>query len=176
MMRHLEVGQLFEPGRTRYPETVKFDFTQGGPILLLFYASPTESEIQSCRSGNLKFGFVELNGIIFILYKFDGMPWSDAPYSVHLSAPFELAEIEGGMGFGLQIYLVDADTGILKVIRYVGLGHDFSERFKEAILKQKEQPFNQADYDRTIQRVYSQYSTKDLVSFMLPTNVCAIRI
>jgi hypothetical protein len=169
-LRHLEVGQLFEPGRTRYQETVKFEFTPGGPVLLIYFERPNQKEIAAIRSGKFKFGFYEhdIGSVIFTLSKFEGLKWMDAPYSIHLSPPFEFApelDTDQNLGFALQIFLIDAATGILHVIRYVGLGHDFSVKFKEALQRQKAVNFNQAAYNLKIDDAYKRYSTDDLVSY-----------
>lgn len=166
-LRHLEVGQLFEPGRTRYDEGVKFEFTQSGPILLIFFDRPTEKEIEAIRAGKFQTKFYEHDNVIFMLFKFGSLNWIDAPYSVHLSPPFEFAEEldQDNLGFGLQIFLIDAATGILKVMRYIGLGHDFSIQLREAILQQKEQPFNQNAYNLKVNEIYRRYTTDQLVDY-----------
>jgi hypothetical protein len=168
-LQHLEVGQLFEPGTTHYQEEIKFEFTQGGPILLIFFDHLKQKEIDAVRSGKLKFGFYEYGNVIFTLAKFEGIPWMDAPYNVHLSPPFEFAEeldTDERLGFGLQIYLVDANTGILQAIRLVGLDHNFSFKFREAILKQKAAPFNSDTYNFKINDAYNRYKPDDLASFV----------
>lgn len=167
-LQHLEVGKLFEPGQTRYSEEIKFEFTQGGPVLLIFFGNLKQKEIAAVRTGKLKFGFYECGNVIFTLAKFEGIPWMDAPYSIHLSPPFKFAEeldTDERAGFGLQIYLVDADTGILQAIRLVGLDHNFSLKFREAILKQKAAPFSSDTYQFKINSAYEQYSSKDMASF-----------
>jgi hypothetical protein len=167
-LRHLEVGQLFEPGRTHYDEGVKFEFTQSGPMLLMFFDRPTTKEIESIRVGKFKIGFYDIDNIIFILAKFEGMKWIDAPYSVHLSQPFEFAkelEEQESLGFGLQIFLIDAATGILEVMRYVGLGHEFSVKLLDTILKQKEAPFDTGVYSFKLNEIYKRYSTDQLADY-----------
>lgn len=167
-LRHFEVGQLFEPGRTRYDEGIKFEFTQSGPILLIFFDRPTDKEVESIRVGKLEIGFYDTESSIFILAKFEGMKWIDAPYNVHLSKPFEFAkelEEQDNIGFGLQIFLVDTVTGILKVMRYVGLGHEFSIRLRDAILKQKEVPFDDGIYNFKLNEIYKRYSTDQFVDY-----------
>jgi len=48
-MRKYEVGKLLEEGVTCYQETVKFGFTQSGPVLLVFLAGPININV------NMKF-------------------------------------------------------------------------------------------------------------------------
>lgn len=162
-MQNYEVGKLFEQGRTRYQETIKFDFTQGGPILFVILDRPSEKEIENIRSGKMQIGIYTKDEIIFMLFKFGSLNWVDAPYSVHLSKPFDFMELSERKGYGLQILLIDASTGILKVIRYIGLPTAFSKKFKQAVLEQKERPFDNIKYDQKINAIYGNYSTDDLV-------------
>lgn len=166
-LRHLEVGQLFEPSVTHYNEGVKFDFTQGGPILLIFFEHPTAKEVESIRSGKFTMKFYDTDNIIFMFFKFGSLNWMDAPYTVHLSQPFGFSKElkQENIGFGLQIYLVDAATGILKVIRLIGLGHEFSSLLRDAILKQKETPFNRGVYMFKLNELCKRYSTNELVEY-----------
>lgn len=164
-LRHLEVGQLFEPGRTHYDEGTKFEFTQGGPVLFIMFERPTEKEIEAVRAGKFIMKFYEHDNIIFMLFKFEGVPWIDTPYNINLSPPFEFEPMSKTQGFGLQIYLIDAATGILKVIRHIGLGHEFSIRLRDAILSQKSKPFDNGIYSFKINDIYKRYRPEDLAEF-----------
>lgn len=162
-MQKLEVGQLLQEGKTKYQEGVIFDFQQAGPLLYLFFNSPTETEIESIKKGEFEIGFYQKDEVIFIMAKFEGMPWMDAPYSVHLSTPFAFEDIQEGQGFGLTTLLVDASTGILKAIRYSGLSTRFSQKLRGAIEAQNTIPWNEIKYNQKINEVYGNYSTDDLV-------------
>ena len=164
-MHKYEIGQLFQPGVTRYNEETRFDFLQDGAVLMLFFNHPTPQEIEDIRSGRFEIGFCEKSGIIFMLFRFGSGQYMDAPYSLHLSKPFTIEKPELGMGYGLTVFLVDAATGILKAIRYVGLSRDFSNRFRKAVERQKEESFNCAEYDAKLNYIYKNYTTKDLVKF-----------
>lgn len=162
-MQKLKVGQLLQEGKTKYQEGVIFDFQQAGTLLYLFFNSPTETEIESIKKGEFEIGFYQKDEVIFIMAKFQGMPWMDAPYSVHLSQPFEFQEITEGKGFGLTTLLVDANTGILKAIRYSGLSTEFSRKLRIAIENQKNISWDERSYNQKIDMIYDNYSTYDLV-------------
>ncbi len=163
MYQKFEVGSLYKPKKTNYNEGTRFDFLQSGAVLELFYDRPTPGEIQDVTKGRFELGFYEKDEVIFMLFRFGSGQYMDAPYTAHLSAPFEFMEkIEQGLGFGLNVFLVDAATGILRAMRYVGLSNDFSQRFKKAVERQKKQGFDKTAYAAAIQMVYANYSTKDL--------------
>lgn len=162
-MKSFEVGKLFEENKTHYQEGVKFDFTQSGPVLFLFFNRPTKNEIQSIKSGNGEVGMYVKDEVILMLFKFEGMQWMDAPYNIHLSAPFEFDVIEEGKGFGLTILLVDASTGILEVIKYIGLSTELSRKLQNAIQNQKLAQWDNVAYEKKINQIYDNYNTDDLV-------------
>ena len=55
-MNVFKVGSLFQEGKTNHKEGVKFDFSQSGPILFLFFSNPTSQEVESVRKGKLEIG------------------------------------------------------------------------------------------------------------------------
>jgi hypothetical protein len=116
-----EVGQLFKPGVTNYGEGSKFDFQQSGAVLELCFNRPTGDEIQDVTRGRFEVGFHERGNVIFMLFRFGGWQWMDAPYTVHLSAPFTFEDPKPGTGYGMSIFLIDAASGILRGMRYAAL-------------------------------------------------------
>lgn len=163
LMQRYEVGKLFDPKKTRYPEGVAFDFSNDGATLLIVFNSPLVREIEAIRDGKFQITLTEYRGILFILTKFGDLQWMDSPYHVHLSRPFVFAKLTEGMGYGLTIFLVDGATGILQVLRYIGLGHEFSHSFKSSVEKQRSDPFDHEKYRRNLDVVYRSHSTKDLL-------------
>lgn len=164
-MREFKVGELYKPGITQYMQGTRFDFLQSGAILELYFHRPTGDEIQDVTRGKFEIGFYERGSVIFVLFRFGGWQWMDAPYSVHLSQPFTFEELKEGTGYGLTVFLIDSATGILRGIRYVGLPTDFSRKFREAVERQKTKPFDKATYDAEIEQVYRSYSPADLAKY-----------
>lgn len=163
-MEKLEVGKLFKQGKTRYTEGVRFDITDGGCNLYVFFSNPTGEEIENIKKGNFKTGFYTENNAIFMLFKFGNLAWMDAPYSVHLSKNLTNFQLfDGGQGLALNVYLIDATTGILKAIRLIGLKTRFSIQLIDAVEKQKNMSFE--GYDININSIMTKYSTKDLVKY-----------
>jgi len=172
-MRKFEVGELFEEGKIKYQEGIKFDFDQSGAMLFLFFNHPTEDEVKNTKKGSLELRLCSMSNVIIILTKLEGMQWMDAPYSVHLSQPFEFDEIGPDQGVGLSIFLIDAATGVLKAMRYVGLSNDFSNRLKEVINEQKITDFDTRQYQQSINNIYSAYSTNEMLKYSIAR--CKIR-
>ena len=162
-MQLLEVGKLFKEGATRYQEGCRVDVDDTGINLFLYYNNPTEEEVKDTKGGNFKFGFYKENNAIFMLFKCGDQEWIDSPYSAHLSKNLTKLELaDEGKGLALHVYLIDAGTGILKVMRLIGLKTKISQDLIEAIKCQQLMDFK--GYDSNIRNVYNKYSTKDLVS------------
>ena len=108
-------------------------------------------------------------GVIWLCHKFGSGPWSDAPYNVwdvpkarRVIPP----AVSGEQRAALQVLLIDAATGILKVIRLVTFSMEFSAKLHEAISQQFESPAkeiltNPGAYMQVINEAYSALPTSD---------------
>ena len=94
------------------------------------------------------------------------MPWMDAPFHAGLARNLtKLQDIEEGQGYGCTVILADSSTGIVKAIRYIGLGTEYSRRLKRHIEEQMNEPFNESEYDNNLYRIMKNYFTRDMVRF-----------
>ena len=157
----LEVGKPFKEGVVCYKEGVNFDFTDAGANLVIYYESPTEAEIEAITKGKVQYGYFMKNEVILLFFKFGNEAWMDLPYNVHFSKNLSrLQEVGENMGYAVNIYLVDARTGILKGMRLISFSTRMSKMLREDILKQKELPSDNFKY--SLSKLY-QYTTNQLV-------------
>jgi hypothetical protein len=174
-MEYLQVGKLFNEKKTRYSEGITFNMNDLGCDLIIRFNVPTEDEIKNIKFGALKCGYYVEKQVILMLFKFENEKWLDAPYSIKLSKNLtEIPNIEDGKGLPLHVYLIDAYTGILKVMRLIILPTNFSRNLLEVIKKQNDMPFN--DFEKLFNRIYRKYSTRELVKYadkicVLPTSI-----
>jgi hypothetical protein len=168
-MHITKVGNLYISGKTQYPEATLLEYTETGPTLLMAVKTPTEKEIKAIRGGGLELALYETEQVLWFLFRIHGFgPWSDAPFSIRLyddqGKKFDWSEdIGAGMGIGLQMVLLDAQTGIVKALRLVAMPTEFSRQFRAVILRQTERPFSKDNYFREINRIYDAHSSEDLV-------------
>lgn len=156
------VGEKFRGGKFKGKEGIKFDVDDSGCNLIITFKSPSNQEIKCIRWDKLKIGYYTEEEAILLLFKFGNMKWMDAPYSVHLSK--QLNQIQGiadGIGLPLTVYFVDGNTGILKVMRLLGLPTNFSRELASSIKTQKSMAFD--NYRERINLIFSKYTTKELV-------------
>jgi hypothetical protein len=161
-MHAIQVRKPLVPGRTRWPEVGELNLYDNGLELHLFFRNPTKAEIRGVKQGNCACALVVLGDVLFFLYRFAGVPWSDAPYSWH-RVPADRRVLPalqdtGQMRGLLQIILTDADTGIVQAQRAVSLSVDFTRALLSAIRMQASTPWcGQAEYDRQLAAVYERF-------------------
>lgn len=168
MNPHLyEVGKPYSPNRTKWPENVEYNFRSGAHELRLFYPSPTVREIADVKTGQVRLALYPYLDVIFFCFKFSDQPWSDSPYNINL-APSNERQLPEDADTAeqrrlLTTFLIDANTGILRVIRVVSMSPQFTRALHAAIWKQSEQALP-ADYDVQIQRVYGSNTSSQIAN------------
>jgi hypothetical protein len=161
-MHKIEVGQLYLPHRTEYPEGCEYNFYDTGHELRLILANPDRSEVDAVRKGRLQVGLLVEGPAIFLLYKLGKMLWSDAPYSWWMVPEPRRGTpepINPGQGVLLQIVLIDASTGIVQGLRAVALDTEFSQALHAAITNQMQHPTSPQVYSTAVDHAYAKYST-----------------
>lgn len=163
----IAVGEPYEEGIKALPEQVAFTFNSSGGLLLYIFHNPTPAEIKDVKKGNIKLGILEKAGQMYILSKFGDLRWEDASFHVRLTKPFRIEGIEhDNEGYLLQIVLIDASNGIVKVIRAVSMPNNMSKILYQLIEKQKENSTEEYDigvHNQIVSQIYANFSTVDLV-------------
>ncbi len=172
-MTHYEIGQVINDFKY-HPEEVLFDISDEGATLLVFFKNPTATEIEQFHAGkNFEIRFTELYGIIMLTAKIGNLNWVDAPYTPHLSKNLTTFQIpDGGQGLGLTLVLVNALSGEIAHMRLIGLSEKFSRRLLGTVMEHKMKPFNRAQYDNSLNRIFTAYSTEQIVK--LSKDYCKI--
>lgn len=151
-MHLYQVGGLYHPSRTRWPQTCQFNFRDGEAELVIFLSGPKPEEVSGIRSGKAEFALLVERGLILLLFQFHraglapmgatktAMPWSEAVFN-WWRLPEGERRVPGDEPTEesrqlLSVLLVDASTGILLVIRAVTLSPEFTEALRSAIRAQ----------------------------------------
>lgn len=165
-MHHLRVGEPYSVTRTRWPQGSDYNFRCGHHELRLFLPDLSNEEIEAVRAGRAEFRLFTREGLLVLLYRFGDMPWSDASYNWHLVSEEERippeAPVDESQGAALTVLLIEANTGILKVIRLIGLGHEFTLALHAEIRKQIAEAFDREEYLRRVELVYRMYSSDQM--------------
>jgi hypothetical protein len=164
----LTVGAPYSPGVTRYPEVAQYNYRQGQHELVLFLERPSNPEQEAVRKGEAEFALYVDGPAIVLAYRFgSAVPWSDATYSWHL-VPAEQrdlpsADIEASVRATIQVVLVDARTGIVRGLRLLSLSPEVTRALHQAIRDQSLRPWDQAEYDLELARLFGRYTSEQLV-------------
>ncbi|MBO5283650.1 MAG: hypothetical protein J6B43_11110 [Lachnospiraceae bacterium] len=163
-MTEYKIGQVVE-SFIGHDECVKFDLSDAGGTLIVFFQDPAQKEIEQFRAGErFEIRMVDLQNVIMLTMKIGSLNWMDAPYTPHLSPELTRYQLpESGEGLALTVILVDTATGRIKHMRLLGLSSDFTKKLFGAAMEKKMQPFDKDAYFDSIQEIYAKYQTKDLV-------------
>lgn len=162
-MNMYEVGEVYNELRS-LQEGVRFDMTDKGGMLVIYFNKPTNKEIKDVREGQIRFRMFVMDEIIFILSKFGTMPWMDSPYHVALSKNLtSLGEIEEGEGYSCNIILVDSSKGKIEAMRLISFNSRYSRELKKNIESQQHREFNEVDYNIRLSNILNNYTTKRMV-------------
>jgi len=88
----VQVGQLYSPTRTSWPETPHLRLSPGSCDLGLFLNEPSEEEAHEVSRGAASFAWVDGGPVSLLCFKFGSLSWMDAPFE-----PWLLAEDERGV-------------------------------------------------------------------------------
>ena len=165
------VGQPYIPGRTSYPEAIQYNY-RGGHELLAWLQSPTAREVRDWRQGVAQFALYVEQPVIVLLHRFGDQPWSDSPFAWHRVPEDERHLPPTGQEMEmrepralLQVTLVDADTGIVRVLRAVSWSPAFTAAVHLAIHDQAAAPWDSDAYDAALAAIYARYpATTDLLA------------
>jgi len=162
-MFEYRVNTIYHPGKTFWQPGTDFNFRSGVLELRMFLSKLTPSDIREIRNGACMFHLAITGDVIWFLFEFGkACPLSDNSYSIHLvseqerTIPPELQPNERAL---LTIILVSSEDGIIRALRQISLGHDFSKALYDAIRKQAARPFDQTQHDRQIAETYRRYPT-----------------
>ncbi len=173
-MYRYEIGKPYSANRRQWDEGTQFNWRSNSLILEMFFRHPKPVEIQAMKQGEATFGLVVQHDVLLLVFKFGVIPWSDAAYTWHRVPKNEqtLPSLDLGPEARhlLNIFLIDADTGILLAIRQCSFSHDFTVALLTAIVEQSKRPFDTVAYDRQLRAIYAQYESKAL--FKLSSITC----
>jgi hypothetical protein len=152
----VQVGQLYSPTRTRWPETPHLRLSPASSDLALFLNEPSDEEASEVRAGAVSFAWVDGGPVSVLCFRFGALPWMDTPFEPWQVPAGERGVPAGGPGqyLPLQITLVDAATGIVKAMRVAAWTPDFAEQVRETLRRQLAAP---GDHDAAARRLAAMY-------------------
>jgi len=167
-MHAYSVGRLYHSGRRSWPEITQYSFRGGEHELVLFWQSPSHSEVDAVRRGRMDLEVWVEPPLILLLYKVEGAcGWSDAPFAWHRVEASEqvLPELPGeGETALLHVVLVDAGTGIVRAMRQISFPPETAAELHQAVRDQAAAPWDPEVHDAALGRLYRSASAEDLAN------------
>lgn len=160
MSQKIEVGQLYNPNVTEWPETATFWYREYGYELVLFWDSPEEGEARALTENDIEVGLFLNESLIFLIYRIKGgCEWSEAGYTYHMVPKDErllpdTARTNDVPDRRFQVVLVDAKTGMVRGMRMLKLGLDFSSLIYRTMHTQAKMNFNETEFNKALERTY----------------------
>lgn len=163
-MNKYEIGQVVEK-YIHHQEGVYFDLSDDGATMQVFFQSPTNKELEQFKAGgSFEIRLMELYGVIMLTIKVGSLNWMDAPYTPHLSKNLTKFQLPNeNEGLGLTLMLIDAATGKIEHMRLLGLSERFTNKLFGLTMEAMGKEFDRADYNTKLRRIYSSYSTNQIV-------------
>lgn len=156
-----EVGKPFPGGLRGMANTTGYGYGDTGHHLVFCWPEITPGELQALRNGDVDLGLVAWEELVFLLYRVPGaFQWSDVLFSIHLQDEARRAippKTHGSTRALMNIWVVDSETGILKVMRQATMSPHFTRSLHDAIRKQAAMPFDADQYLSRIRDVYALY-------------------
>ena len=148
----------------KHIEGVFVDIGESGVTIFFSFFEPTSKELESFTSrSSFKIRSGVIDNILFFTLKPGSLLWSDA-YWIPGNDPVRLQKAGDDRGIALTLVLIDAYTSVVKKIRMIGLGTEFSRVLKEQtdfIMKYKRGSFQEGVF--RAKNVQDLYSTEELV-------------
>ncbi|GAA4209384.1 hypothetical protein GCM10022252_75830 [Streptosporangium oxazolinicum] len=159
-MHAYEVGKPYSQNRRQWPETTRLRLTPEGCELALFYPSPTSKETNEIRRGVPQWAWTELDGIAVLAFRFGILRWADTPYQVarDVTPSDQSGPIEAGdKNLIVTVLLVDANTGIIKVLRTLTWPPEFANAVRATVQRQLDSPITDDQAGIALKALYDLY-------------------
>lgn len=152
------------------PYGCRFEMTDTGATLKILAIEPSDSEIKQLFSAkNLLVRTLEIENVVYLLFKFGDTPWCVAPYNAYYDSVVNTNRISNNNeSLNLLVELYDVYNDKTTSSKQVTLSTDISAKILKIIKRQIEEPFNLEQYIDILKAVPAMYTPEHLV--MLATS------
>lgn len=158
------VGKQFPVNRKKHGDGCVFEYLSIGPAILIYYSNPTDSEIKMIKNQEAEIGFFNFECILYVIANIAGNI-VECPFNVNLHSESQTIK-SMGLKQNLAIFLIDADTNVIKVMRLVRMPQDFANALWDSVSSQFDAAFDKNQYNYLIDAVESRYSVKELSQYI----------
>lgn len=161
----LQVGVKYDSFMTNENDVLAEWDNEEGLILIYRINGIRDNERTSVLEKKpFSFRFCIIESVCFFTLNIDGGYWDDTPFSpvaikskIKLPSPLSKSE-----GLPLTVMVFDTETGELKVIRRIGLGNDFSNKWLKWFCNEETIKLPLDSYISTVENTFNEYSSDEL--------------
>lgn len=163
------IGQRREEWATK-SDSLRIEYDTDGFTAYVMYNGIYPEEMKQFGDDQpIKFAFSEYKDIGFFCIRFGKMPWAEFPFTPKIYREFpDFGDLGKEEGYAFKVFLIESNTGTLKSMRILGLGHDFSMYIKSWAESQRnismEAPQQyMKKYESVVRECHEKYSVEQLV-------------
>ena len=136
-----------------------------GVMFILRLSRTDVIAVEAFRTGDMELALYEENGVLFFLYKIDGIfkeGWGDAPLGLHTLKPEQLPTAESLADPTLHLYLVESRLGILMAMRQIPMNGEFHEVLKHHVETRMKEPMDAGAFASRVQSAWSVKTPEEM--------------
>lgn len=160
-----------------------FQVDKNGMMFLLQLSRTDAIAIEAFRTGEIELAVSEVNGILFLLYRIDGIfndGWGDAPLSLALVKDNLLPDEKSLADPTIHLYLIDTHLKILLAQRTARIPDAFADIIRQNVRAQRNEPISVLAFQRKVADIWTQHTSADLrtlasAAHTLPMTLDAVR-
>ena len=159
------VGEPFPLPIVHQADGGMFQVDGSGAMFILQLSRADVIAAEAFRTGAMEFALTEEDGILFLLYRIDGIfkdGWGDCPLALHLVRPEHRPTAASLRDTTLHLYLVDTRLQLLLALRDVPMTPDFHgvlTRYAEA---HANETVDATAFAKRLRAVWAAHTSADL--------------
>ncbi len=159
------VGKKFPLNRKKRGDGCVFEYLSIGPAVLFYYSAPTDAEINRIETAPFDVGFFNYECVLYVIANVGG-DIAECPFNVNMYAESQTLRTLGETSELMSIFLIDADTNIIKAMRITRMPHQFAKALWDSISVQFEAAFDRDEYNALVDAIERRYSVGELSQYV----------
>ena len=162
---NFEVGQPFPLPIQAVGDGGMIQADTNGVMFILRLSRTDVVAVEAFRTGAMELALYEENGVLFFLYKIDGIfkeGWGDAPLGLHTLKPEQRPTAESLADPTLHLYLVESRLGILMAMRQVPMDENFHDALKRHVEAQMKASMDAGAFSARVQAAWSARTSEEM--------------
>ena len=133
--------------------------------VLCYLTDPINKEVEMFRTGKLRYGVYRNEHVPFFLIDFIGENWNcECSINIHKAQEDMVENWLNSDANTITIYLIDANSNILKSMRLIGIKQEVAEEIRDILEKQDEVYSSASEVNSKINSLMAMLSTQDMIT------------